>query len=301
MMAFQLIATEGPLAGQTILVLEPTETFRFTDLPPEIRNMVYGYLIDVPGDVQICSHKPIGKERRSVPSTSIPGLYRSRRRRSLNWAGQDPESEGHFLRAYGLLRVSKQLQSETGSLFYGNTTFAFHNWCDLDLYLDSIGSMRRFIRRIKVPNNPRGSSKSRTVMKKLKDATGLEALFVRHDNLCPSVYRWRGWMGVVGLINTFKPLLKAVQSSHRLNAGAAAADVLDVVQIEAQSGEKALCSHCRDDSGQSCYLCRMGRDHSKDCTGSRNCKVSCKEHEAHCIEFGDEVRAALAKALGIQE
>lgn len=301
----QLIATDGPLAGQTILVLEPTATFRFMDLPPEIRNMVYGYLIDAPRENMIISYKPVHKERRSISSTFRLGTYgsvnRRRGRSGLSWDPQNGKWVAQLPLPYGLLRVSRQIQSETGSLLYGNTTFSFGEWSDMSLFLDTIGNMRRFLCRVKLPFAYKGYTKSSAIIKKLQGATSLETLLVQHEDLCSSSVKRRGHIGVHAFVAGFKHVLKAVQSSQASAGAASSGSVLDILRIEAKIGEKSMCTHCSENSQRYCPDCAGNRDHDLKCYGHINCRVPCSEHEAHCQELADEVRAELANALGIEE
>lgn len=292
----QLIPTEGPLAGQTILVLQHTATFRFLDLPPEIRNMIYGLLIDQPKAVTISSYKPIGKERRPMPLPSTSAGYVSRRAHTRDRKNGKLLYDQPHPRPHNLLRVCKQVQVETGFLLYGETTFSFCNWSDASLFLSDIGSMRRFLRRIQFPMRSKGFSKSRSVIKKVKDATDLQSFTIDHSKICPSArYHGRGWYGIVSFVHAVKPVLSALQKR-----GIDDGDLLDIFKVGSHPASTFKCSHCGSDP-QTCYFCRVGTQHDKTCTGNGHCRTDCKELEAHCADLDEELRAALAKALGIEE
>ncbi|TKA63477.1 hypothetical protein B0A55_10615 [Friedmanniomyces simplex] len=65
-----LVITEGAYKGRHVLMLQPvtiTDYFRFMDLPPELRKMVYDLvLLEKSEKITIESYKPVGQPRRPV-------------------------------------------------------------------------------------------------------------------------------------------------------------------------------------------------------------------------------------------
>lgn len=277
-----------------MLLLRPTASFKFLDLPPEIRNMIYSHLIDEPKTVLISSHKPLYKDRRPVVSS----FRSSRQHRGLAWDKRNGKWIGQTSTSHDLLRVSKQVQAETGRLLYGETRFEFGNWSDAHLCLDTVGSMRRFVRHVDLLGpRDRGFGKAPTTLRKLGDATDLQTLRLRHNQICSDKRGGWRWLSIEELVRIASPLLRVLHK--KFSAADPPRSALDVIEVRSdleRMGGK--CVHCGGKGH--CYMCRQKVEHVKKCLHFEKCKVTCDGHEAHCEELAGQIRAAIAKELKIE-
>lgn len=269
------------------------------DLPPEIRNMIYEYLIHEPKAVEITSHKPVGKRRRPVVSTfkaKTTNDHKGKVWDKINgkWLG------GTHNTSHNLLRVCKQIQSETGSLLYGETTYSFHHWNDMELFLRTIGGMRRFVRHINIPDcRSKGYHKGCWILASYGKGTDLRSLVVKHRDVCDRTSEDRK-AGITRVVKAVWPLFKLLEAKRAADNISGPRSVLDMISVDAQS----QCTHCNSDANlpRLCYQCRIGVPHEKKCLGtSYGCEVKCADLEEHCKELGLKLRGALAEELKIRE
>jgi len=100
-----LFINNGPLKGKHVLVLEPPQPFRFLDLPPEIRTMIYGFLFEENEPISIIRFKIRGMPRRLV----ISSFMEVEKHRGLQWDAKVGTWINQPPSKLALLAVSKQL------------------------------------------------------------------------------------------------------------------------------------------------------------------------------------------------
>ncbi|KAK5686083.1 hypothetical protein LTS10_002197 [Elasticomyces elasticus] len=172
------------------------EVFRFSDLPAEIRNMIYGLALQCVSplliDVSYTQQLP-----RITFSTS-PVL---RRGSSL---------------AASLLSVSHQLHTEAAPILYGANTFdfsymrsQFHPERSLVDFVKSIGSYKQHVRRINFPSFTNAAI-LRSALHLLKQAAHLESFRCVPE----AVYKPAKHSSYS---NALLPFLKTLQKAHRGN------------------------------------------------------------------------------------
>ena len=139
------------------LSAEP-QPFRFLDLPAELRNRIY--------DLLVVTHKPIKVTSYLQVRTSVYGL-------SIK------QIEG--LRAITSL-VSATLM-EAAPVLYGSGVFYFTSSDSMREFLAEIGSMTRYIRRIRVTARY-SKTYLRSALHQLKQATSLQTLELEPPHSC---------------------------------------------------------------------------------------------------------------------
>jgi hypothetical protein len=185
-----------------------------------------------------------------------------------------------------LLRASKQILREAAPVLYGNNDFRFDDFADMKIFLDNIGSMRPFLCHLFVDSNGYWRSKARATLYLLKDAIELRTLSLHHRDVCAREQAmWYVYYSTTPerLASMLSTPLRALKKSHEESGSSI--DVTDIVKIE-----WTRCSKCLE--------LESGFAADADCIGpspfaSSDCKVKCKDHEAHCREIEKKVRKAV--------
>lgn len=265
-------------------MLQENTAFRFMDLPPEIRNIVYRHLLEEDVEVQIRSYQPRGHERRPVQLSFSPGTYS--RRRDQTWDAANGRWLGPGESGHSLLAVSKQMLQETATIAYGSKRFGFRKYSDARLFLDRIGSMRRFLREIELPDQIRSVSTTQLFFKQLRDATNLQSIIVRHRDVCnKDRYSPSSSRNPKILAATMKPLLKALQKCDRAleaRGKTPERDLLSLVEVEHEDDH--LCYQCEAKNYDLCY-------------SFNRCSVKCVDLKEHLEELQGELDDALEDVL----
>lgn len=276
------MVTEGPLTGCNVLVLESTPGFRFLDLPPEIRNKVYGYLLEEANPIGIHTYSPVRKPVRSVRAGYVPGSYTTRAgltwdKETCKWIGEPPS-------AFALLRVCKQMLQETAPVAYGNNTFSPRSFRDAHVWFNAIGSMRRYVRRFQLPERAHGRSHLHTIFSKLQTAVDLRSIIVDHSNVCSQSWEWLCTYRPAALASRLAPLLKALKKAFVRNGTRSPRDLLEILTV----------------TYETCHQCKIG--HHERCSDYKsNCDTTCAELDEHCQDLQVEFRSAVASVLGMEE
>ena len=137
-----LAAAEDPATTD-----EPVEIFRFTDLPPEIRNRIYRIILGPPQDPSICltqilDNRPLGAQSEGVDIDNtfpIKSVVPNRKHNDPNW-GITHEVDPNDL---SILLASKQTYTEACLFFYATNCFSFTDTGLLYRFLKNIGYTRR--------------------------------------------------------------------------------------------------------------------------------------------------------------
>ena len=130
---------DGTLAGRQVIILEPFKPFRFMDLPPEIRTMVYRCHFDETITAALAKNKK--RVRRGEYGVHSIVDNQSDKGRTLNISM-------HRVSDIELLRVSKDILEEAAPIVYEKHTFECREDHSIKACLQLLGSMAKFVQHV---------------------------------------------------------------------------------------------------------------------------------------------------------
>ncbi|KAF2165070.1 hypothetical protein M409DRAFT_24456 [Zasmidium cellare ATCC 36951] len=278
-----LTVADGPLKGRHVIMLEPiNDFFRFMDFPPEIRNIVYDMLFQEAEDIEIVTFKSKFSGQRAVRR----GFKRQSKHPGDTWNPQKSNWEHQTPSVHSLLKTCQQIKEEAAPVAYGSNRFSFNGLPELKAFLSGIGTMRQFLRQIRLVYGSYHHTVAATTFHKLKDAKDLQSVTFPHDMVCGDCRPERlGRKSITirdVLVHT-KPFLKAFHKAQKSKDDPV--NVPDIICVAPETWPR----FCEDgEMGRSCTCTYLG-DPS-----------SCRERLQHTKEVQVDFRKAVADELGIE-
>ncbi|KAK1807760.1 hypothetical protein LTR12_017892 [Friedmanniomyces endolithicus] len=272
-----VIIREGPFKDHKVLVLDPfTQSFRFLELPPEIRTMVY--VIKLKGTiatVNVSTYKPNHRPRRPCSVTFRDKFQHG----EYDWDPVTCEWLGMERSFTSLFRVNKLILAEAASVFYSNT-FNFESTKAMLLFLETIGSMRPYLRHLRLEGvHAYDDRVRRAIFGLLESAKDLRTIYLPlammrkpSDRELPVV--------MASLIADSRTLLDTRLAARR--AGAKEVDPINLFEVD----HTGVMTPARPD------LCRTET--------ARDWETPCLGIEAQCLAMTTRLRGEVARELGMR-
>lgn len=276
-LSFQLVVTKGGLKGRRVFLYEDVSAFRFLDLPAEIRTIIYNFLVETDESIRISSFTGKDKIKRAVQASFH--LDDASHREGIEYDAAAETYLGQPPSPVMVAQVNRQISDEVLPLVYGSNTFSFTTLGDLKVFLEDIGSNRRHLRHIGLPNNqPSLPSSAKPALSRLIGAYGLRTLSIHHGYICGKEVKDK----LEDFVEDITPFMR---NFHKVkSAGGRDSGALDLIQVLSTTGCETMCvksSRCRCAS----YCCQKG------CKGGAI--------DRHIKDVSMRVRKMLAEKLGI--
>lgn len=217
--------------------------FRFLDLPPEIRRMVYrlaGFPFSVlsPGHrIGLSIYRP-----KSGPPRLVQDWFRIPNTPAVVQSPRQQARKERHQRANGasVLYTNKQVSAEAAEMLYSDTRFTFLTVAVLEEFLRTIGSARRHLRHV-VIDGCLPNTQETPALNLLKEATRLRSFEIVCDT---------GKLDASGLARHFHSLVAELQKSYKRLGYQS--DALELVKFVHHHGytaswdekKEAGCPHC---------------------------------------------------------
>jgi hypothetical protein len=252
-------------------MLEPQAGTSLMSLPAEIRAMIFASMLEKDHETRMNTSKKVNHPRRPV-------IDRRHNTRVFNGA-------------ITTLLLSKQVLKEAAPILYGNNHFRFFDFGDVKIFLDRIGSMRRYLRHIYIDDNGYRRNRANSIFWSLRDATDLRTLSLHHANICLEYgsrrrYDWRTSIEHFAIQGS--GMLAHLKRSYEESG--CELSVLDVLRVEFKRCETCV-------SGFNDTACRYIIDRPWPLWSG--CKLPCSKLAKHCLETEIKLRKRFAERLKI--
>ncbi|KAK4955851.1 hypothetical protein LTR10_006790 [Elasticomyces elasticus] len=288
-----LVITEGSHIGRHVLMLQPvkiTDYFRFMDLSPELRKMVYGFvLLEQANKIFIDVYKAKARARRPVKSGFSWDDKRAKGY-GFKWDKDQGKVMGRPWSGLSLLRVSKQLLAEAAPVIYGQHVFSFRDMSVMECFLSTIGEMRHFLKDIELDCFCYIVTKFRPAFKLLTNAKSLRTIRMPHNFLCP---RTRAHGDKTISMESFVEETTAMLTCQH-NLRKTREDNSTIFDLFTGL-EPDPCYTCNGRAGAPGFEHVAGRP----CDGRTACMLPCSALVKHGEEFYASLHAAIARVVGI--
>ncbi|KJX96403.1 hypothetical protein TI39_contig632g00002 [Zymoseptoria brevis] len=113
----------GPAEGYRVLLLTPEAPSRIFDLPIELREMIYGYVLIDPNAIELKFFTTPGHQR--IVQKSFPDSDAARINEARDWDSRMNKWKRRNRNALSILLLNKQITAEAIKVLYGANTFRF--------------------------------------------------------------------------------------------------------------------------------------------------------------------------------
>ncbi|KAM3423820.1 hypothetical protein BST61_g1219 [Cercospora zeina] len=178
---------DGAMKGRVMIEVQTKAGFRLLELPPELRERIYGYVFAEPTAIQIGIsstmfrdegfHPP--KTYGTVKLTCGPNFRNDKTHKGQSWNGRTAKWTGGPPNPLSLLLVNKEIHAEATPVAYRTNRFVFQNnvFNRVDRFVETIGSSVQHLGEVEFRKI--GSIKQlKHIMYALRDAGALRRLYI---------------------------------------------------------------------------------------------------------------------------
>ena len=181
------VVPDGTMQGQLIIEVQTKVGFRLLDLPPELRERIYGYVFAERKGYQIDIYsgsfsRKRGVERGPTESTKLvcgPNFRNRKTHMGQIWDHQTAKWIGGPPSGLSLLLVNKQIHHEAAPVAYRTNRFIFKNevFSRVDRFVEVIGTSAKHLGEVEV-QKVRGFKQLKQILGALENASGLHRLYL---------------------------------------------------------------------------------------------------------------------------
>lgn len=242
------------MKGHRALVLVPAGSFRLLDLPAEIRQMIYEYLLTRENPIKLKRY--IG---RIVQQSFTHGTVKTD-----GWDAELRKWKSRECHLHAIMGVNKEIQQEAAEVLYSTNRFVFQDPQTLSLLSKLAGEGTHHLRHIELAAS-RGDTSGHlaAALNVLKECASLRTLSLPHATICTSVdtthpaYPRRPSENIAAkaLVDACIPLLFNLQKTRHQRQ--IAGNVLDVISsircnchwcklMPGEPNRRGIHCHCKD-------------------------------------------------------
>lgn len=276
-------------------------------LPAEIRNEIYGYLLEEIAPVEITLTRAGVLGRRSPVQGKRGGYVRKKRLR-----GRKLDNEtGEWLPATpiksAIIYVNRQFHNEAINILYGKNCFSFLRTSEVKRILAVLEKHAELFRHVRIEAKGYSRASARAAFDSLSVAKNLRTIEINHADICPIPVnadpRWRVHCAPVEHVAAAsKNLLEVLHQSYQQeNISANVLEVITLKRLFYSRGVVHDCSVC-DIVAQGVNVSSYTAKHPDPTKHSKeDCSCMCSETKAGHEKLQAKLRSLIAKSLNLPD